>query len=229
MDPTPPARRRPARPRVWIALALAGPWVYVGAVILGGALWSGYSHYAETISTLTSVGAPNQWLLQPLFLVYNLAVIALAVALDGAIRPTRYGRLGPAFLAAAGVAGIALAAFPQGPWSAPLSGTGVEHTIVAGIDALCFLLALGFLASRGSADPAWHPEGRLTAFFLIAGIVFGGFGAASVTQPYAGLAERLSIGTFLVWSELMALRLARRERPSAAYRPTAAGAPGGTD
>lgn len=210
--------------RAGLALALLGPWVYVSAVLLGGALWPGYSHYAESISTLTSTGAPNQWLLQPLFFAYNLSVIALAVALHRTVRPTRYGRWGPAFLAGAGLSGIALVAFPQGPWSAPLSGTGVEHTIVAGIDALCFLLALGFLGARLAADPGWRLEGRITYGFLVAGIVFGGFGAASVATSYAGLAERLSIGTFLVWSEWMAIALARTGSALASGTPHLAGA-----
>lgn len=103
-----------------------------------------------------------------------------------------------------------MAAFPQGPWSAPLSGTGVEHTIIAGVDALCFLLALAFLATRFSQEPNWKFESRVTGVFLVAGVVFGGFGAMSVTAPYAGLAERLSIGTFLVWSEWVAIALNRR-------------------
>jgi len=89
----------------------------------------------------------------------------------------------------------------------------VAHTAVAGVDALCFLLALGFVAARCRGDPAWASEGCTTAGFLLAGVVLGGFGAASITQPYAGLAERLSIGTFLLWAELMAIDLWRLGRP----------------
>lgn len=193
-------------------LAVLGPWIYGLAVVLGGALWPEYSPYAETISTLTSAGAPHQVLLQPLFAIYNLALISLAWGLHRSIRGTPHGRWGPAFLGAAGVAGLVLFFFPQGPSSAPLSGLGVEHTIVAGLDALFFLLTLGFVGRRSRADPAWARFGTFTIAWLLIGIVLGGFGAASVNAPYAGLAERLSIGSFLIWTEVAALLVLRQER-----------------
>ena len=202
--------RAPACRTRWLALVgLLGPVTYVFALILGGALWPGYSHYSESISTLTSSGAPNQVVLVPLFALYNLCLLALAIGLQGGTRQSRWGTAGPFFLAAAGISGLVLFFFPQGPWAAPLSGTGVQHTIVAGIDALCFLLALGFLWRRFLHDPAWAGLARFTLVMLLLGIAFGGFGAASVTASYAGLAERLSIGVFLVWTEIIALGLFR--------------------
>ena len=74
-------------------------------------------------------------------------------------------------------------------------------------DALAFLAALGFLWRRLVADPGWRGFDRFTGIMLFLGIVLGAFGAASVDQPFAGLAERLSIGTFLRWGEVMAVGL----------------------
>ena len=99
--------------------------------------------------------------------------------------------------------------FPQGPWSAPRSGLGVEHTIVAGLDALFFRLAMGFLRPRFRSDPRWETCGTFTLGMLAIGIAVGGFGALSVSAPYAGLAERVSIGSFLLWTEVVALELYR--------------------
>lgn len=195
--------------RVLAVVAALGPLVYVAAVLLGGYLWSGYSHVAETISTLTSTGAPNQALLQPLFGFYNLALLALALVLHREVAATRWGVTGPAFLAGAGVAGLVLAFFPQGPWSDPLSGTGVAHTVIAGVDALCFLLAMGFLWRRFRADRNFERAGTFTLAMLAIGIVLGALGAAAIATPYAGLAERFSIGSFLLWSEVIALSLVR--------------------
>ena len=191
-------------------LGVLGPPVYVGAVILGGFLWPGYSQYAETVSTLLSSGAPNQAVLVPLFAFYNLCVLALALGLNGGILPSRWGVLGPAFMGAAAVDGLVLFAFPQGPWEAPLSGTGVQHTVIAAFGALFSLLALGFLWRRMRQDVRWRGPAGLTLGFLVAAVLAGAFGAASITAPYAGLAERLSIGTFLLWTELTAVLLIRR-------------------
>jgi hypothetical protein len=195
--------------RILACFALVGPGVYLFAVLVGGALWPGYSQYGESISTLTSTGAPNQGLLLPLFAVYNLSLLALAVCLHAEVPPSRRGIVGPAFLAAAAVAGLILLAVPQGPWSDPLSGTGVAHTIIAGLDALCFLLALAFLAPRLRATPPWARFGSWTWGFLGLGVVAGGVGAAAVSLPFAGLAERLSIGVFLVWTQWAALAILR--------------------
>jgi len=41
-------------------------------------------------------------------------------------------------------------------------------------------------------------------------LVLGGFGVASITTPYAGLAERLSIGSILFWIEIMSIGIIAR-------------------
>jgi hypothetical protein len=203
--------------------AAVGPVVYVLAVVLGGLLWPGYSQYGETVSTLLSRGAPNQELLVPLFAIYNLGGLALAIGLQRAVRRSRFGDAGPLFLGAAAATGLILFLFPQGPWSAPLSGTGIAHTAVAGLQALLSLLALGFLGRRLAADPAWKGLGRFTLALLVVAVVLGGFGAVSVTAPYAGLAERASIGTFLVWTETMAVALFLWSTPRSGPRPAGRG------
>jgi Protein of unknown function (DUF998) len=203
-------------PRGWAIAGAIGPVAYLIAVLVGGLLWSGYSQYAETVSTLTSTGAPHQEVVLPLFAAYNVSLVAFAVGVDRGIRPVRWGRLGPAFLGAAGVGGLGLFLFPQGPPNDPLSGTGVPHTILAGAIALAFLLALGFLWRRLRQDPGGSGEARFTAGMLVAGIVLGAFGALSISAPYAGLAERMSIGTFLLWTEVIAIRLIRRPSTRAA-------------
>ena len=209
----------------WLAaFAALGVPVYVAAVAIGGWLWVGYSWWGESVSTLLSRGAPNQFLLVPLFALYNLGLVALAVALRYELAGPRARSFGPLALAGAGVVGLVLFVFPQDPWGAPVSGVGTLHIVVAGLQALLLLLAMGFLWHRLRRNPDWSREARLTAAFLVLGIVLGGFGAASVSAPYAGVAERLSIGVFLVWIELLALSLlARRRREApAARRPQVA-------
>src|SRR5579859_2234283 len=112
--------------------------------------------------------------------------------------------------------------FPQDPWGAPVSAIGVGHIAVAGLQALFLLLAMGLLWGRFRRDPSWSREARYTGGLLVLGIVLGGFGAVSVSAPYAGAAERLSIGVFLVWIELLALTLLFRgphERPGGVPGP----------
>ena len=211
-----------ARLRWLAAFGAAGPPVYIAAVALGGWLWPGYSQYAETVSTLTSQGAPNQAVVVPLFAAYNLALLALAIALSELVPLRGWGRAGPVFLGAAGVDGIVLFLFPQGPPSDPLAGAGVAHAAVAALGALCFLLAIGFVVPGFRRQPSWRALGTFSLLLLGWGIVVGGFGAVSVGAPYAGAAERASIGTFLLWTEVVALSvLYRTGRPRPADAPSA--------
>ena len=73
-------------------LGALAPFVYLIAVIIGGYLWSGYSQYSETVSTLTSSGAPNQEFLTPLFAIYNVFIIVLAVGLYFGVKARRHRR-----------------------------------------------------------------------------------------------------------------------------------------
>lgn len=206
---------------------MLGPGFYVAAVVVGGWLWTGYTHYSETVSTLTSRGAPNQAIVVPLFTAYNLCLIAFAYGLHRGIRPRRYGSLGPAFLMLAGLDGLILFLFPQEPWGASqLTTSGTGHVVLAGIGAICFLLAAGLLWRRLREDPSWAPFDRFTLTILGSAIVLGAFGAGSVTTSYAGFAERLSIGTFLLWTEVLAVGLFRRRASS--HPSTAPGRPAGS-
>jgi hypothetical membrane protein len=63
--------------------------VYVVAVVLGGLLSPDYSHASQAISEQIEVGAPNKWLLNPLFALYNLLTGTFAVGLFLVVRTRR--------------------------------------------------------------------------------------------------------------------------------------------
>ena len=222
-EPDPPSDRpisgrRFARVRALALLGAAAPIVYLAALLIGAWLWPEYSAYSESVSTLTSTGAPNQWILVPLFAFYNVGLICLAVGLLLVFDHRWSARLGPIFLATAGAVGLVLFAFPQDPWGAPITSTGFGHIVLAGVIALCFLLALGFTWRAMRADPSWVGFDRFTLVMLVLGVAVGLFGALSVASPYAGLAERASIGVFLLWTEVTAWGLYLRGERSPAAR-----------
>jgi hypothetical protein len=64
-----------------LVCGVLAPFVYVGAVILGGLLRRDYSHSAHAISELIAAGAPNKLLLDMLFTFYDLLLAAFGAGL----------------------------------------------------------------------------------------------------------------------------------------------------
>ncbi len=122
------------------------PLAYLIATVVGGFLWSGYSQYRETVSTLTSQGAPNQTILTPPFAAYNLFVLLLAIGLYFGVKAKK-PVWGSIFLSAAVLGGLILFWFPQEyPQGPPISFIGTMHVAVAGVIAfasLAYMLAYG--------------------------------------------------------------------------------------
>jgi hypothetical protein len=198
--------------RILGVIGALAPVVYLIAVLVGGFLWQDYSHVHDTVSTLTSASAPNQEVMVPLFALYNIFVIALAPGLYLGVEGKK-PRLTSALIAAAGVDGLVLFAFPQDyPQGPPVTFTGTMHVAVAGIGALVSLLAMAALFFELRRVKGWSTIAKISIILLPIAIAVGGFGAASITTAYAGLAERLSIGTILVWLEIVAIAVITRNK-----------------
>ncbi len=202
--------QRSTRVRILGLFGLLGPIIYLIAVIVGGMLWQGYSHYSQTVSTLTSTGAPNQEILVPLFALYNICVILLAVGLYLGVNKPKL-LLGPPFLAMAGTGGLVLFFFPQDPMGPPVTLTGTMHVVIAGLIASASIISMAAFALQLRHVTGWAGYAHFSMIMLLVTLVLGPFGAISITAPYAGLAERLSIGAILIWIEVMAVGLVTRK------------------
>ena len=124
------------RARVLGLVGALAPVIYIIAVLVGGFLWQDYSHIRDTVSTLTSAGAPNQEVMVPLFAIYNIFVIGLAAALYLGVEGKK-PRLTSALIAAIGVDGLVLFAFPQDyPQGQPVTFTGTMLVAVAVLGVL---------------------------------------------------------------------------------------------
>lgn len=198
------------RVRILGFFGIIGPIVYVIAVVVGGLLWQGYSHYSQTVSTLTSTGAPNQEILLPLFAFYNVCVILLAIGLFFGVDKAKF-LLGPPFLAMAGTGGLVLFFFPQDPMGPPVTFTESMHVVIASLIASASIIAMAAFSLQLRRVPSWIGYARFSMIMLLITLILGPFGAISITEPYAGLAERLSIGSILLWLEVMAIGLVTRK------------------
>jgi hypothetical membrane protein len=195
--------------RILLFCGILAPLVYVFSVVLGGAMRPGYSHAGQAVSDLIASGAPNKALLDPLFAIYNLLTIAFAFGLvqrvneNGQGEAKTAGRMGALLLATEGVFGILTLFFPEGAkgMSGAITGTGLMHIIFAGLSSVATMLAMVLLGFWFANSKRWRRLGPYS--FISVAVVFlsGGLAAISVANrwPFAGLAERITIGGFLLW------------------------------
>jgi hypothetical protein len=196
-----------------VAFGILAPIVYVLAVVLGGAMWPGYKHVSRFVSDLIGSGAPNTWLLVPLFGLYNLMVLGFGLGMYLAARAAgnprkSVGAAGAIVLLLQGLFGTLTLFYPEDPVGTQMTMVGTVHIVMAGLSSITtmgsmLLLGLWF---RGRAVTS-----RLGIYsFISVGFVFvtgGLLVALGIHSPVAGLMERLTIGGFLQWLFVTALLL----------------------
>lgn len=210
-----------------LGCGLSGPILYTAAVIFGAAIRPGYSHVLHAISELSAAGAPNKALMDALFSIYNLLVIAFAVGLYRlAAHHQEYsakwtGRWGAVVIGLVGLSGFAMFFYPQDPTGTPLTFVGTLHMVFAGVASLGSIAGVLLVAFWFKSIPG------LTTYWiysLVSGLVIfvsGGLTAAGLAGGSAifGLLERVTIGTFELWLLMVSIKLLRQERSGIALIP----------
>jgi hypothetical membrane protein len=195
------------------AFGVTAPLLYVGAVILGGALWPQYSHLKDPISLLASSGAPHALLMNVLFIVYDVVLTLFGLTWWFAERRGRRP-LSAALVSVIGILGLLMYFFRQDAAGSDMTATGLGHVILA---ASMSLLTMAAIVLRGRAELHGRPGAALYSFASL-GVVFvtGGLAAVSIARhwTYGGVFERVTIGTFLLWVLVEALMLANRVKPA---------------
>lgn len=186
----------------WFYLCgLAAPLLYIFTVILGGALWPGYSHVRQPISELTMASAPNLGLMDALFAAYGILLFLHGFGLAASAKRNPPMRVSGLLMVLCALAGIAMVFFRQDPIGAPLTFTGTVHLILAGVTSLSTILVIFFGAagfSRMDAPKALRPFSIACGILVLA---TGGLTAAGTALfPYIfGILERTTIGIFMLW------------------------------
>lgn len=208
---------------------IVGPLLYVFTMVLGGVLRPGYSHVGNAISELTQAGAPNHWLLDPLYVIYNLCSVGFGIGiLLAARRSSRAGRWAGVCLTVLGALGVLMVWFPMDPLGAPATFAGTGHLVIAGLMSLGTMIAVLLTALWQRHLPGQSRYVRYTVLSLGLIFVSGGLAAAMAasSHPWMGLVERITIGAFLQWEFITAWRMLEHERVAQArpFRPQNANA-----
>ena len=201
--------------KVVMFCGILAPVVYVLTIILGGLIRPGYSHVSQAVSDLIATEAPNKSLLDPLFALYNILVIAFALGLlqhvrnDHQNRRILIGTIGALVLVAQGIFGLTTLFFPEpaGGMSAAITSTGAMHIVFAGLSSLTTMIAILLMGFWFKNSQRLRRYGLYSFFSVSVVFLTGGLAAFSVAtqSPVAGLVERITIGGFIQWVFVIAL------------------------
>ncbi|MGQ9546668.1 MAG: DUF998 domain-containing protein [Dehalococcoidia bacterium] len=198
--------------RITAICGMLAPLLYLSAVISGGILWKGYSHLSQAVSELTGAGAPCKPLLDPIFSTYNVLLFLFGLGIFIQLRHIGKAslRTSSVILMAAGIIGLIMTLFfPQDLPGSELTFRGTTHILLAGILSILSILAVLLFILGAKVMSAFANLRIHSIVSLVFIIVFGGLAAvgASSGSGYFGLYERITIGAFLQWVFVLAVRL----------------------
>ena len=213
-----PTVRRTFAQQVLLACGVLSSLVYLATDVLGGLMYDGYSFTSQAVSELMAIGAPSERVVDPLFLVYDLLVVAFGVAVfrEGAGRNLAL-RITGCLLAAYGLIGF------SGPTLFEMSqrGTGdpgsdILHVVVTGV------VVLLLLATIGTGGFAFGRRFRIYSFItlllvIVSGVLtipFAARLAAGQPTPGFGIIERVNIYLSLLWIAVLGAGLLQHRLPA---------------
>ncbi len=194
--------------KLFALCGILSPLVYIVAVALGGILDPSYSHVTKTVSELVQLGAPNRELLNALFVVYNVLIIPFGVGLYCAIGKGRLRNVVSAALILTGLLGVVVTLFfPLDAGGQSVTFTGMMHLVVVGMVVPCtFAFELGFW-QIARKDSLWRILDKFSLALFVITLISGVATAAFVSSNFRGLLERITIGSTLLWIEVIAMKL----------------------
>lgn len=177
---------------------------YVLHVIIGGILDPSYSQIANSISTLTAVGAPNQEILSPFLSWYHPLYITFCILLVTLFwkKTNKQMTMGAMFLTISSlVSKFGFGAFAFDGESAGMTDNNVMHIVVVMI-VVIFSIAALFSIAIGCLKTSKHH--RFGIYLVVLAFIFtlaGGLSAPLTANgsPIMGLVEKINIGTLQVF------------------------------
>ncbi len=205
---------------IWQILSICGfisALVYTAHVVIGGFLWTNYSHLTQTISELTADGAPGASFLRVLTTAYGVLAIVFSVSLFFFFREKRFGKaakIGAVLLIVMEtVSLIGYGLFPLSEGGTEMDPQNMGHLIVTVIVVLC-TITCGFFIGIGLKKTPLRKTGLFVFVCAVIMVVAGGMTPVSMANnlPIAGLVERINIFTLQIWIAVLSLRVFSAEQ-----------------
>ena len=198
-----------------LACGVLSSLLYVATDIFGALTWEGYTYASQAISELGAIGAPSRPYVSPLFLAYDLLLLAFGIGVRGVAGRASPLRLTGAALIAIGAIGLVATQFPMQLRGTPRALTDTMHIALTAVTVLCILLAIGLGAKAFGKGFRFYSYGTILVM-LVFGILAALDGprlAANLATPYLGITERINVGAYLLWVAVLSIALLRSRTP----------------
>jgi hypothetical protein len=204
--------------KVLLGCGIVASLLYVAATILGAMVWKGYDSTSQEVSELFAVDAPSRSLVIPLFLAYDVLMIAFALGVWGSAGRKRALRVVAGLMVVDQVRGVVGTLFaPMHLRGVPGTSTDIWHIILTSATVLLILLILGFGATAFGKRFRLYSIGTLLVL-----VVFGALAgldgprlAANLPTPWMGVTERINIFSYMLWVVVLAIGVLRAQATTA--------------
>lgn len=199
--------------RLLLSCGVAAALVYIGADIVAGMLYPGYSFMDQAVSELFAIGAPTSGLVVALFTLSSVLILGFAAGVWASAGGDRALGLAALMFAAMAVNGLALwLLFPMHMRGDVRTFTDTMH-IVFSVNP--FVL-VGIGAILATSKGPFRLYTIATALILVVPAIwafkFVPAVDANLPTPGMGVAERTAQYGFNVWQAALAVLLIRRSR-----------------
>jgi hypothetical protein len=206
-----------ARPTVTRLLLACGPVYGVLSVVandvVAAALLPGYDPLSQAISELSAVGAQSRPFLIAVTAVWTGLLAGFGLGVRRAADDRRALRVTGNLLIAHAVVGLLWLPFPMTARAdmvpGPMAVNDVGHLVLTAATAVFVtaeVVSSAMAFGRGFRIYAAVTVGTALGFGALTGVLTIGIESGAPT-PWMGLAERVSIGAWLVWMAVLAVRL----------------------
>jgi hypothetical protein len=201
--------------KLLLACGALASLLYIATDLTAAMVYPSYHGFiSQAVSELTAIGAPTRSLVHPMFIAYDVLVIAFAVGLWMTVREDRL-RVTAAFIAAIGAVGLLAAPFADmNQRGAVLAANDQLHIAVTTVIVLCIFGGVMFAAATLTRRFFAYSMATLVVLAVF-GVLAGVQGmrlAAGEPTPWLGLTERIHIGAYLLWMAMLSVSVWPRGR-----------------
>jgi hypothetical protein len=184
---------------------------------LAATLYQGYSAFSQTVSELSSIGAPTRLGVTVAVLGYEALLIAFGVGVWKSADGSRALRTTGALLITYGLIGPLWLPFPitaRGQIATSGGLADVMHVILGAVTILLMLSIIGFGAAglgRGFRLYSILTFATVVVFWALT-FTYAPRLATGEPTPWLGVIERVALGAWLLWLVVLAIALLRDTR-----------------
>lgn len=197
--------------RVLLFFGVLTPILFIGIIILLGALFPGYNHLINHISELGALDSPVAGIMNPLgFMLTGILVVLFSIGLYRAVDFGLVGKLAILCLVIAGIFLSALGFFPCDPQCINISPIARMHDTFSQFLFIALIAAFFLFTFDSHPDESFR---KFSRFSFVVAIILAVLGYIDlyIETPIPGFTQRIMVILPLMIMGFFGLRLSKKD------------------